>query len=302
MSQINVNTITGKDGGSAVNFPHGITVTGVVTATTLNQNVTGNVTAGSFTGPLTGNVTGNLTGNVTGNTSGTAGSTGVLSAGATGADLTLSGNLTVNGTQTVIDTATLSVEDKNIGIGSVTTPTNTTANGGGLTLFGGADGDKEFKWVDSGTGPDYWSLTGGLLYSQTGANFGGLLKEAVKTLGNDLASVSTIDLVDGMTHMRTPNLGHDVSPNIRYSSTIPLGQSVNIGEGLTVTIIQSTNNTNYKVTGLNIDGVQQTVSWIGGSAPTDGGSAGIDIYTFNIIKYGSGTTDYTVIGNQTKTS
>ena len=37
MSQINVNTITGKDGGSAVNFPHGITVTGVVTATTLNQ-------------------------------------------------------------------------------------------------------------------------------------------------------------------------------------------------------------------------------------------------------------------------
>ena len=54
MSQINVNTITGKDGGSAVNFPNGITVTGVVTATTLNQNVTGNVTAGSFTGPLTG--------------------------------------------------------------------------------------------------------------------------------------------------------------------------------------------------------------------------------------------------------
>ena len=39
----------------------------------------------------------------------------------TGADATLSGNLTVQGTQTVIDTATLSVEDKNIGIGSVTT-------------------------------------------------------------------------------------------------------------------------------------------------------------------------------------
>ena len=69
MSQINVNTITGKDGGSAVNFPHGITVTGVVTATTLNQNVSGIVTATSFSGPLTGDVTGN----VTGNCSGTAG-------------------------------------------------------------------------------------------------------------------------------------------------------------------------------------------------------------------------------------
>ena len=115
MSQINVNTITGKDGGSAVNFPNGITVTGVVTATTLNQNVTGNVTAGSFTGPLTGAVTGN----VTGNCSGTAGS---LAAGATGADLTLSGNLTVQGTTTTIDTAVTDVDsldvDGNINVGA----------------------------------------------------------------------------------------------------------------------------------------------------------------------------------------
>ena len=219
-----------------------------------------------------------------------------------GGNATVTGNLTVNGTSTTIDSATLSVEDKNIGIGSVTSPTNTTANGGGLTLFAGADGDKEFKWVDSGAGPDYWSLTGGLLYSQTGANFGGLLKEAVKILGNDLGSVSTIDLVDGMTHHRTADLGADVRPNIRYSSTIPLGQSMNIGEGITITIIHSVNNSSYKVTGLDIDGVQQTVTWIGGSAPTDGGASGQDIYTFNIIKYGSGTTDYTVIGNQTKTS
>ena len=33
MSQINVNNITGKDGGGAVNFPGGINATGVVTAT-----------------------------------------------------------------------------------------------------------------------------------------------------------------------------------------------------------------------------------------------------------------------------
>jgi hypothetical protein len=121
MSQINVNTITGKDGGSAVNFPNGITVTGVVTATQLNQNVSGDITAsgtvtgGAFAGPLTGNVTGN----VTGNASGTAGS---LAAGATGSDLTLSGNLTVNGTTTTIDTAVTAVDslevDGNINVGA----------------------------------------------------------------------------------------------------------------------------------------------------------------------------------------
>jgi len=118
MSQINVNTITGKDGGSAVNFPHGITVTGVVTATQLTtQNVTGDITAsgtvtgGAFSGPLTGNVTGNC--------SGTAGS---LAAGATGSDLTLSGNLTVNGTTTTIDTAVTDVDsldvDGNVNVGA----------------------------------------------------------------------------------------------------------------------------------------------------------------------------------------
>ena len=69
-----------------------------------------------------------------------------------------SGDLTVNGTTTTIDTVTLFVEDKNIGIGSVTTPSNTTADGGGLTLFGGADGDKTFTWNSSTSN---WNLTGG---------------------------------------------------------------------------------------------------------------------------------------------
>ena len=296
MSQINVNTITGKDGGSAVNFPHGITVTGVVTATQLNQNVTGNVTATSFTGPLTGNVTGtaSLASNLTGTPNITVGTI-------TGTDATLSGNLTVQGTQTVIDTATLSVEDKNIGIGSVTTPTNTTANHGGLTLFGGADGDKSFTWNLSGV-QNYWQVAGGQLYAAEGLNAYGMLSEKVKILGNDLGSVSTIDLVDGMVHMRTPNLGSDVRPNVRYSATKTLGSSMSVGEGITVTIIHSVNNTSHNVTGLDIDGVQQTVSWIGGSPPSDGGGSAVDIYTFSIIKYGTGTTDYTIIGNQTKTS
>ena len=219
---------------------------------------------------------------------------------AIGGDATVTGNLTVNGTQTTIDTATLSVEDKNIGIGSVTTPTNTTANGGGLTLFGGADGDKEFKWINGGSNPDYWSLTGGFLYADGGLNTRKMLKEGVKVLGNDLGAVSEINLEEGMTHLRTANLGTDIRPNIRYSSSVTLNAAMNIGEGLTVTIIHAVNNTAHNVSGLEIDGAIQTVNWVGGSAPSDGGGSGVDIYTFNIIK--TANTTYTVIGNQTKTS
>ena len=44
------------------------------------------------------------------------------------------GDLTVGGTTTTINTTTLDVEDKNITLGKVSTPTDTTADGGGLTL------------------------------------------------------------------------------------------------------------------------------------------------------------------------
>ena len=126
MSQINVNTITGKDGGSAVNFPHGITVTGVVTATTLNQNVTGNVTAGSFTGPLTGNVTGTASNATV--AEGLTGTPNITVGTVTGTDATFSGNLTVQGTTTTIDTAVTDV-DSLVVDGQVTVGAGLTANG-----------------------------------------------------------------------------------------------------------------------------------------------------------------------------
>ena len=44
------------------------------------------------------------------------------------------GDLTVGGTTTTINTTTLDVEDKNITLGKVSTPTDTTADGGGLLL------------------------------------------------------------------------------------------------------------------------------------------------------------------------
>ena len=120
MSQINVNTITGKDGGSAVNFPNGIIVTGVVTATSLNQTVNGNITATSFNGPLVGNVTGN----VTSSGANTLGSLTVSN------DATITGNLTVNGTTTTIDTAVTAVDtlavDTKVAIGTDTYNTSDT--------------------------------------------------------------------------------------------------------------------------------------------------------------------------------
>lgn len=76
-------------------------------------------------------------------------------------NLVVTGNLTVNGTTTTISSSTLDVEDKNIELGKVGTPTDSTADGGGLTLKGATD--KTFNWVNSSdawTSSEHIALTG----------------------------------------------------------------------------------------------------------------------------------------------
>jgi hypothetical protein len=69
-------------------------------------------------------------------------------------DVTVEGDLTVNGTETIINTQTLTVEDKNIELGKITSPTDATADGGGITLKG--DTDKTINWVDA---TDAWTFS-----------------------------------------------------------------------------------------------------------------------------------------------
>jgi len=71
---------------------------------------------------------------------------------ATGTSLVLSGDLTVNGTTTTINSTEITIDDKNLVLGAVTSPTDAGADGGGLTLKGNTD--KTFNWVDA---TDSWT-------------------------------------------------------------------------------------------------------------------------------------------------
>lgn len=82
-----------------------------------------------------------------------AGTLDVTNAATFDNNVTIQGDLTVNGTTTTIDTTTLVVEDKNIEMGAVTTPTDSTADGGGITLKGATD--KTLNWVNS---TDCWTF------------------------------------------------------------------------------------------------------------------------------------------------
>ena len=68
-------------------------------------------------------------------TGGISGTTASFSGDVTGTNLTLSGNLTVNGTQTVINSATMTVDDLNITVADGAADA-ASANGAGLTVDG----------------------------------------------------------------------------------------------------------------------------------------------------------------------
>ena len=56
-----------------------------------------------------------------------------------GGDLVVNGNLTVEGTTTTLNTSIFTVEDKNVVIANVTSPSNSTADGAGIIIKGTTD-------------------------------------------------------------------------------------------------------------------------------------------------------------------
>ena len=69
---------------------------------------------------------------------------------------------------------------------------------------------------------------------------------------------------------------------------------MSVGESISVTIITTANASAYSAN-ITVDSVAVTERWIGGSAPSAGGSSGNDIHAFTIIKTGDAA--YTVLGN-----
>lgn len=71
-----------------------------------------------------------------------------------GGNLTITGDLTVEGVTTTLNTSTITIEDKNIELGKVAIPSNSTADGGGITLKGSTD--KSIIWTSASSS---WNST-----------------------------------------------------------------------------------------------------------------------------------------------
>ncbi len=212
----------------------------------------------------------------------------------------------------------LSVSEGNLFISNSSTPQlrlstdNTDASDNDRTILGQATGNDHF--VNGSTSGDTvlrGNTTGDILFgvgtgekarvTATGGislNNGELI-ESCNISATALNSDTAINLDNGMVHYRSANLGAaSVKPNI--FSSVGINTQMGVGDAITVTIITAVNSSSNFVDHVMIDYKDVTESWIGGSAPTDGGTAGFDTYAFNIVKTASET--FTVICNQIKTS
>ena len=145
-----------------------------------------------------------------------------------GGALTVTGNFTVNGTTTTIDTVNLVVEDANIGIASTTAASNTTADGAGITIFGGADGNKTWTWERD---------TGCFEYSDP-SKFKGVVETvaAATTFMSGGAMVLELDVRNATTYTYT-----NVGGNIGIVSFKNMPADTGVQNGTTITLLHTQN-------------------------------------------------------------
>ena len=121
----------------------------------------------------------------------------------------------------------------------------------------------------------------GLKVSSGGASFVGSLTERAVVSATALSADDFCNVDDGLFHYRTGNLGV-LMFNLRLKSNVGFNNIMATGDAMNfVTIVHAVNNTNAYVNNVFIEGVAQTENWVGGSAPSDGGGSGVDVYSFN---------------------
>jgi|DEB0MinimDraft_6_1074348.scaffolds.fasta_scaffold00935_4 hypothetical protein len=194
-------------------------------------------------------------------------------------NVVITGNLTVNGTTTTIDTTTLIVEDKNIEMGSVDSPTDVTADGGGLTLKGATD--KTFNWVnstDSWTSSENVDLASGKTYKVNGTDVlsGSSLGSGVT--GSSLTSVGTI--TSGTWNGTTVATGSGGTGQTTYTNgQLLIGKTdgtlnkATLTAGTNISITNSDGGIEIATSGAGINNVvEDTTPQLGGDLDVNGQS------------------------------
>jgi len=161
-----------------------------------------------------------------------------------GSNVNITGSLTVSGTTTTVNSATLVVTDKNIDLGVTGTPSDVTADGGGITLKGTTD--KSISWSGGNLA---WNISENVNLP-LGKNF--LINNATvlssTTLGpsvinSNLTSLGTltglnssgiVNIINGTPSTAINNGALVVAGGAGFGGAVYVGGVLNLGGGLAV--------------------------------------------------------------------
>jgi len=120
--------------------------------------------------------------------------------------------------------------------------------------------------------------------------------ESAYVIGSALAATENVYVSTNPTDILvTANSANNFVLNFAATSVSSLNGLMAVDDSLSVSLTITNGTTAYYCTGVEIDGVSQTVNWQGGSAPAGGHASSLDVYTFNIKKTASAT--YTVLAS-----
>ena len=149
------------------------------------------------------------------------------------------GNLQVDGTETIINTETLNVADKTVGIGSTSNASNTTADGSGIEVFASSSQTGNNKTLTWGNTANSWEFgpndvglkvgTGVTVYGGTGI----VSATSFKGDGSLLTGIDATAIQTGNTSVQTVDTGSDghVKMTTEGGERVRVGPAGQIGLG-----------------------------------------------------------------------
>lgn len=162
-------------------------------------------------------------------------------------DMRVTGNLTVEGDSFVTEAETLQIADKNIELGVVASPTNLTADQGGITLKGTTD--KTFEWLNisnSWTSSEHLDLVSTKNYKINNTDVlssdtlgAGVINTSIRNLG----VLETLNIGTGGTaSVNISNAGVITRPGASTGLTFTVGGDINVSSSKITNLLTPTSD------------------------------------------------------------
>lgn len=224
-------------------------------------------------------------------------------------NLQVNGRLSVAGTMTTIDTEELNIKDKLVGIGSTATPTDVTADGAGIQVFGSTD--KKLTYNNTKGGFEFnIPLNTGIITATniTGTTITGTTVDA-GTLNPTETRLKNVAEKVTRVGGNTVTINYDTSSSNIGFTTNPTGDITlevnNIpttadfdDHTLTFSVFVQQSGIGQTCNVVKLNGVTKTIRWNGGTVGASSTEA-YDIFNFvgiNTVGSASTTVNYQVLG------